>query len=88
MAGADMFRNACGMPAIVDALFATLSVPRIASISAVSTIAYEPIATELLSYLLREWPMAKRVIDQEIEKNKELTAYIKETVKRQFKKSA
>ncbi len=42
----------------------------------VPTIAYEPIATELLSYLLGEWPMTKRVIDQEIEKNKELTTNI------------
>ena len=30
----------------------------------------------LLSYLLLEWPMAKRVIDLEIEINKELTTYI------------
>ena len=52
------------------------------------TIAYEPIATELLSYLLGEWPMTKRVIDQEIEKNKELTTNIKGAVERQFKKSA
>jgi hypothetical protein len=43
---------------------------------------------ELLSYLLRDWPMAKRVIDQEIEKNKELTTYIKGSVERRFKKSA
>ena len=43
---------------------------------------------QLLSYLLREWPIAKRVIDLEIEKNKELTAYIKGTVERQYKKSA
>ena len=43
---------------------------------------------ELLSYLLRDWPMAKRVIDQEIEKNKELTTYIKGTVERRYKKSA
>jgi len=54
----------------------------------VPTIAYEPIATELLSYLLGEWPMTKRVIDQEIEKNKELTTNIKGAVERQFKKSA
>ena len=43
---------------------------------------------ELLSYLLRDWPMTTRVIDQEIEKNKELTIYIKGTVKRRYKKSA
>ena len=43
---------------------------------------------ELLSYLLRDWPMVKRAIDQEIEKNKELTTYIKGTVKRRNKKSA
>ena len=43
---------------------------------------------QLLSYLLRDWPMAKRVIDQEIEKNKELTTYIKGTVERRYKKSA
>ena len=43
---------------------------------------------QLLSYLLHDWPMAKRVIDQEIEKNKELTTYIKGTVERRFKKSA
>ena len=35
-----------------------------------------------------EWPMTKRVIDQEIEKNKELTTNIKGAVERQFKKSA
>ena len=54
----------------------------------VITIAYDPIATQLLSYLLGEWPMTKRVIDQEIEKNKELTTNIKGAVERQFKKSA
>ena len=43
---------------------------------------------ELLSYLLRDWPMAKRVIDLEIEKNKELTTFITGTVERQYKKSA
>ena len=43
---------------------------------------------ELLSYLLRDWPMAKRVVDLEIEKNKELTTYIKGTVERRYKKSA
>ena len=43
---------------------------------------------ELLSDLLRDWPMAKRVIDLEIEKNKELTTYIKGTVERRYKKSA
>ena len=43
---------------------------------------------ELLSYLLRDWPMTKRVIDLEIEKNKELTTYIKGTVERRYKKSA
>jgi len=43
---------------------------------------------ELLSYLLRDGPMAKRVIDKEIEKNKELTTYIKGTVERRYKKSA
>ena len=43
---------------------------------------------ELLSYLLPDWPMAKRVIDQEIENNKELTTFIKGTVERQYKKSA
>ena len=43
---------------------------------------------ELLSYLLRDWPMAKRVIDLEIEKNKELTTFITGTVERQFKKRA
>ena len=43
---------------------------------------------ERLSYLLRDWPMAKQVIDQEIEKNKELTTYIKGTVERRYKKSA
>ena len=57
-------------------------------VGGVPTIAYEPIATELLSYLLGEWPMTKRVIDQEIEKNKELTTNIKGAVERQFKKSA
>jgi hypothetical protein len=56
--------------------------------SAVSTIVYEPVTTELLSYLLHDWPMAKRVIDLEIEKNKRLTTYIKGTVERRFKKSA
>jgi hypothetical protein len=59
-----------------------------ASISAVSTIIYVRVATVLLSYLLRDWPMAKRVIDLEIEKNKELTTYIKGTIERQYKKSA
>ena len=43
---------------------------------------------ELLSYLLRDWPMAKRVIDLEIEKNKELTTFITGTVERQYMKSA
>ena len=43
---------------------------------------------ELLSYLLRDWPMATRVIDLEIEKNKELTTYIKGIVERRYKKSA
>ena len=43
---------------------------------------------ELLSYLLRDWPMVKRKIDLEIEKNKELTTYIKGTVERRYKKSA
>ena len=43
---------------------------------------------ELLFYLLRDWPMAKRVIDLEIQKNKELTTYIKGTVERRYKKSA
>jgi len=43
---------------------------------------------ERLSYLLRDCPMEKRVIDQEIEKNKELTTYIKGTVERRYKKSA
>jgi hypothetical protein len=43
---------------------------------------------QLLSYLLHDWPMAKRVIDQEIEKNKELTTPIKGCVERRFKKSA
>ena len=43
---------------------------------------------ELLSYLLHDWPMTKRVIDKEIEKNKELTTYIKGTVERRYKKSA
>ena len=43
---------------------------------------------ELLSYLLRDWPMTKRLIDLEIEKNKELTTYIKGTVERRYKKSA
>ena len=43
---------------------------------------------QLVSYLLREWPMAKRVIDQEIEKNKRLTDLIQGTVERQYKKSA
>ena len=43
---------------------------------------------QLLSYLLHEWPMAKRVIDQEIEKNKRLTDLIQGTVERQYKKSA
>jgi hypothetical protein len=53
-----------------------------------STIVYERVVTELLSDLLRDWPMAKRVIDLEIEKNKELTTYIKGTVERRYKKSA
>jgi hypothetical protein len=53
-----------------------------------STIVDARIATELLSYLLRDWPTTKRVIDQEIEKNKELTTYIKGTVERRYKKSA
>ena len=43
---------------------------------------------ELLSYLLRDWPMVKRAIDLGIEKNKELTTFIKGTVERQYKKSA
>ena len=43
---------------------------------------------ELLSYLLHDWPMAQRVIDKEIEKNKELTTYIKGTIERRYKKSA
>jgi hypothetical protein len=43
---------------------------------------------ELLSYLLRDCPMANRAIDLEIEKNKELTTFIKGTVERQYKKSA
>ena len=42
----------------------------------------------LLSDLLRDWPMIKRVIYLEIEKNKELTAYIKGSVERRYKKSA
>ena len=43
---------------------------------------------ERLSYLLRDCPMVKREIDLEIEKNKELTTYIKGTVERRYKKSA
>ena len=43
---------------------------------------------ELLSDLLSDWPMVKRVIDLEIEKNKELTTHIKGGVERRFKKSA
>ena len=43
---------------------------------------------QLLSYLLHDWPMTKRVIDLKIEKNKELTTYIKGTVERRYKKSA
>ena len=43
---------------------------------------------ELLSYLLRDCPDAKLEIDLEIEKNKELTTYIKGTVERRYKKSA
>ena len=47
-----------------------------------------PLFRDLLSYLLRDWPMAKRVIDLEIEKNKELTTFITGTVERQYMKSA
>ena len=43
---------------------------------------------ELQSYLLRDYRMLKRKIDLEIEKNKELTTYIKGTVERRYKKSA
>ena len=67
-----MFSNACGATIIYERV-ALLSAPRMANMSTISTIGYEPIATELLSYLLRAWPMAKRVIDLEIEKNKRLT---------------
>ena len=74
--------------AIIYDPIALLSAPRMASMSAVSTIVYERVVPELLSYLLRDWPMAKRVIDLEIQKNKELTTYIKGTVERRYKKSA
>ena len=43
---------------------------------------------EQLSNLMHYDPMAKRVIDQEIEKNKRLTDLIQGTVERQYKKSA
>ena len=43
---------------------------------------------EQLSNLMHYYPMAKGVIDQEIEKNKRLTDLIKGTVERQYKKSA
>ena len=43
---------------------------------------------ELLSDLLRDWPMVKRAIDLGIEKNKELTTFITGTVERQYMKSA
>ena len=43
---------------------------------------------EQLSNLMHYYPMAKRVIDQEIEKNKRLTDLIQGTVERQYKKSA
>lgn len=43
---------------------------------------------ELLSNLMHYYPMTKRVIDQEIEKNKRLTDLIQGTVERQYKKSA
>jgi hypothetical protein len=74
--------------AIIYDPVALLSAPRMARMSAVSTIVYEPVATERLSSLLRDWPMAKRVIDLKIEKNKELTTNIKGTVERRYKKSA
>ena len=43
---------------------------------------------EQLSNLMHYYPMAKGVIDQEIEKNKRLTDLIQGTVERQYKKSA
>ena len=43
---------------------------------------------EQLSNLMHYYPMAKQVIDQEIEKNKRLTDLIQGTVERQYKKSA
>ena len=43
---------------------------------------------EQLSNLMHYYPLAKRVIDQEIEKNKRLTDLIQGTVERQYKKSA
>jgi hypothetical protein len=43
---------------------------------------------ELLAYLLRDSPEAKRKIYLEIEKNKELITYITGSVERRFKKSA
>ena len=43
---------------------------------------------EQLSNLMHYYPMTKRVIDQEIEKNKRLTDLIQGTVERQYKKSA
>jgi hypothetical protein len=43
---------------------------------------------EQLSNLMHYYPMTKRVIDLEIEKNKRLTDLIQGTVERQYKKSA
>ena len=43
-----MFSNACGGSTIVDARIATLSAPRMASKSAVSTIIYERVVTVFL----------------------------------------
>ena len=61
---------------------------RVLLLEALTTICRVEYLLELLSYLLRDWPMTKRLIDLEIEKNKELTTYIKGTVERQYKKSA
>ena len=61
---------------------------RVLLLEALTAICRVEYLLELLSYLLRDWPMTKRLIDLEIEKNKELTTYIKGTVERQYKKSA
>ena len=59
------------------------------SVEAFTGIDFFPVVADSVEEdLLRDWPMAKRVIDLEIEKNKRLTDLIKGTVEGQYKKSA